>query len=460
MDGNIISFPLIPPADGPNGSKPTEDAIAAIFADRFKDRLRYCHSHHAWFEWDGNVWRKDETHLAFHWCRHTCREAARKDPKLEQSIGKASTAGGVERFARADRAFAVTAEVWDQDPFLLGTPAGTVDLRTGRLRPPVLTDYITKQASVAPADAPDCPLWLSFLEDATRKDKDLVRFLRRWCGYGLTGDIREHALLFIFGPGGNGKSVFLNTVSHIMGDYATIAAMDTFTASNNDRHPTELAMLRGARLVCASETEEGRALAENRIKSLTGGDPISARFMHRDFFTYQPQFKITIIGNHKPILRNVDDANRRRLNLAPFVYKPTNPDKALERKLEAEHPAILRWMIDGCLEWQKEGLTRPAIVASATNEYFADQDLVRQWVEECCDTTDRPPHRADTCQSLFASWKAYALARGEDVGTARSFGIRLQNLGYQPIKNTDGIRGRGYQGIRVRLYAPIDDATV
>jgi putative DNA primase/helicase len=245
--------------------------------------------------------------------------------------------------------------------------------------------------------------------------------------------------------------VFLNTISRIMGDYATIAAMDTFTASNSDRHPTDLAMLRGARLVCVSETEEGRAWAENRIKSLTGGDPISARFMRQDFFTYQPQFKITIIGNHKPVLKNVDDANRRRLNLAPFIHKPVTPDKGLQKKMEAEHPAILSWMIDGCIDWQMHGLIRPAIVASATNEYFADQDTVRQWVEDCCDTSDRPPHVADTCQSLFASWKAYANARGEEAGGSKSFGTRLQNLGFQPIKNDCGIRRRGYKGIRVRV---------
>jgi putative DNA primase/helicase len=134
-----------------------------------------------------------------------------------------------------------------------------------------------------PAETPACRLWLGFLDDATRGDAALIRFLRQWCGYALTGDIREHALLFIFGPGGNGKSVFLNTVSRIMGDYAITAAMDSFTASNSDRHPADLAMLRGARLVCVSETEEGRAWAENRIKQLTGGDPIAARSCIRTF---------------------------------------------------------------------------------------------------------------------------------------------------------------------------------
>ena len=434
----------------------TEDDIAATLASKFKDRLRYCHDTGAWYEWDGNLWRRDETQAAFHLCRQVCRDARQgiDNPKITAILGKASTSGAVERFARADRAFAVTAATWDQDHFLLGTPAGTVDLRTGRLRSSLITDFITKQTAVAPSENQDCPLWLQFLRDATRGDSAFIRFLQQWFGYCLTGDIREHALLFIFGPGGNGKSVLLNTVTAIMGDYAAVAAMDTFTASQNDRHPTDLAMLRGARLVCVSETEEGRAWAESRIKSLTGGDPISARFMRQDFFTYQPQFKITVIGNHKPVLRNVDEANRRRFNLGPFIHIPTNPDKELDRKLKAEYPAILRWMIDGCLDWQANGLTHPPVVTAATAAYFADQDTVRQWVEDCCDTTANPPHFSDTVKSLYASWKNYALDRGEDAGGSKTFNIRLQNLGFMPIKDTDGIRGRGYKGIRVHINQP------
>ncbi len=195
----------------------------------------------------------------------------------------------------------------------------------------------------------------------------------------------------MFGPGGNGKTVFLNTLTSIMRDYAKVAAMETFTASHSERHPTDLAMLRGARLVTASETEEGRTWAETRIKQMTGGDLISARFMRQDFFTYRPQFKLTIIGNHKPVLRNVDDAARRRFNLAPFVHKPPQPDRDLELKLREEAPAILRWMIEGCLTWQKNGLVRPESVVAATSAYFEAQDLFGQWLEDHCDFEPEQP---------------------------------------------------------------------
>ena len=179
---------------------------------------------------------------------------------------------------------------------------------------------------MAPAETPDCPRWLEFLEEITSGNTELVAFLQRWFGYCLTGNISEELLLFVFGPGGNGKTVLLNTIAHIMGAYATMAPIDTFTASQYEKHPTDLAMLRGARLVLATETDEGRAWDERRIKKLTGGEPITARYMRRDFFTYMPEFKPVIAGNHKPTLRNVDDAMRRRLKLAPFLFKPEEPD--------------------------------------------------------------------------------------------------------------------------------------
>jgi putative DNA primase/helicase len=316
-------------------------------------------------------------------------------------------AAAVERFAQADRAFAVTSEIWDQDHFLLGTPGGTVDLRTGDVYEARPEDFITKLAAVAPSKTADCPLWFKFLHETTNDDRDLIAFLQQYCGYMPTGDIREHALLFVYGPGGNGKSVLLSTVSGILGEYCRTAPMETFTASKSDRHPTELAMLRGARMVCASETEEGRAWAESKIKQITGGDVISARFMRQDFFEFKPQFKLVVIGNHKPNLRNVDDAMRRRFNIVPFLYKPPNPDKKLEDKLRDEWPGILRWAIDGCLAWQRSGLVRAEVVLDATAEYFSEQDTFRQWIEDCCETGSRA--LSETTGTLFYSWTQYAL---------------------------------------------------
>jgi putative DNA primase/helicase len=443
--------PAPAPTTSLDGFDLTEDGIALAFAKEHQDRLRYDHSIGKWFQWTGKAWRQDETKLAFSWARRTCRQLAKEDGAEDgelRTIARASTAAAVERFAQADPALAVTSAIWDRDLFVLGTPGGTLDLRTGKLRDPTREDHITKLTSVTPSVMPDCPQWETFLEQVTAGDTALIRFLKQWCGYCLTGDTREHALLFAHGPGGNGKGVFLNTVSWIMGDYARTAAMDTFVSSQSDKHPTDLAMLRGARMVTASETEEGRAWAEARIKALTGGDTISARFMRQDFFEYQPQFKLTIIGNHKPVLKNVDEAARRRMNMVPFLYKPPVKDMQLEEKLRAEGPGILRWMIEGGLDWQKNGLVRPEVVTMATAEYFAEQDLVNQWIEDCC---VRGKHEVDTRAALFKNWTSYALANGERPGTTKWFKETLERLGCVAVDNTPGKNGtRGYKGIALK----------
>ncbi|WP_052042020.1 phage/plasmid primase, P4 family, partial [Ralstonia solanacearum] len=329
---------------------------------------------------------------------------------------------------------------------------GTVDLRTGDLRRAIQDDHITRQTATAPAAAGTVPRrWLTFLEDATRGDADLIRFLQQMAGYSLTGDTSAHALFFIYGAGGNGKSVFLNTLTGILGEYAQTAAMDTFTASANDKHPTDLAGLKGARLVSASETEDGRAWAETRIKNMTGGDPITARFMRRDFFTYRPEFKLVIVGNHKPRLNNVDDATKRRFNIIPFIHKPTAPNPELEKELRDEWPAILRWAIDGCLDWQTNGLVRPAVVVDATREYFEDQDVFGQWLEECC---EREPRHNDTSAELFASWKRYAEAAGEKAGNTKTFGEAMRKRGFATWRTKSA---RGFEGVRVIPRAAAHD---
>jgi putative DNA primase/helicase len=222
------------------------------------------------------------------------------------------------------------------------------------------------------------------LEEATGRNDALIRFLGQWAGYCLTGSTREHALLFLHGGGGNGKSVFLNTIAAIMGDYAAQAPLDAFHAAQGDKHPADIAMMRGARMVVASETEEGRQWAEAKIKALTGGDKITARFMRQDFFTFTPAFKLTVAGNHKPGLRNVDEAMRRRFLMVPFNHRPAHPDPDLARKLRAEWPGILAWMIEGCRDWQRHGLVRPDAVTEATRDYFEAQDVMGRWLKERC----------------------------------------------------------------------------
>ena len=425
----------------------SEDGIALAFAERHAGNLRYCHTSGAWYTRTQTHWRRDDSMAAFAWARDICREANRLGLA---NLKKTATAAAVERAARSDRRLAVTSSIWDRDPFLLGTPGGVVDLRTGELRPARADDYITKQCAVAPGKSAEPPRWLKFLEQATCGDQSLIRFLQQISGYALTGDVREHALFFTHGSGGNGKGVFVHTLKGVWGDYATVAPMETFTESHGDRHPTELAMLQGSRLTVSEESEAGRNWNSARIKTLTGGDPVTARFMRQDFFTFLPTWKLLLVGNHQPLLRHVDDALVRRFNIIPFSHKPTSPDRELESKLREEWPDILSWAIEGAIDWQANGLVRPAVVAKATSSYFENQDLAGGWIDEHCDVS---PRHSETLKRLFESWAAFADANGVNPGKSQTLSDELGRRGFERIRDTAGIRGRGFLGLRLATTA-------
>ena len=424
----------------------TEDSAAKQFVELHGDKIRYCHSHGKWFHWNGFYWKINDTSLAFHFARELARQLAEnEDYRRRYKIEATSFAGGVERFAKADPELLVTMKYWNSDPWLLGTPGGTIDLRTGELRHSSQDEGITKITAVSP-NADGCPLWLK-LNQATGNDVELIRFLQQFCGYCLTGITREHALVFVYGPGGNGKSVFLNTVTTILKDYSVTSAMETFTASTSDRHPTDLAMLAGSRLVTASETEEGRAWAEARIKSFdrrrSDHRPLHApRLLH-----LRAHVQANRDRESQARLHNVDDAAKRRFNIVPFILKPAAPDRQLEQKLMQKAPGILQWMIEGCLDWQQNGLIRPNCVIEATAEYFGDQDLFRHWMEEECICEPTNMDRSAPSSSLFKSWSDYAKAAGHKPGTTSTFKDNLTAAGFKFYR---GAKVREFFGISLR----------
>jgi putative DNA primase/helicase len=423
----------------------SDSALALRFVERHSGDLRYVAVWNRWLRWTGTHWRFDDTRLAFNLAWRVCREAAAECNKLKiaVAIASAKTVAAVERLALADRRIAATIDQWDADPWLLNTPGGVVDLRTGGIRPHNPLEFMTKITAVGPRG--ECPLFLRFLDRITVGDTELIAYLQRVFGYVLTGLAREHALFFCYGTGANGKSVLLSTVAGILGDYHRTAPIETFTVSNGDRHPTDLAMLRGARLVTATETEEGRRWAESRIKQLTGGDTISARFMRQDFFEYRPQFKLIIAGNHKPSLRTVDEAIRRRFHLIPFtVTIPAEErDGELTEKLKTEWPGILAWMVEGCTKWQADGLRPPLAVVNATAAYLEAEDAITSWMEDRC---ERDPNAWEPTSALFASWSAWANAAGEAVGRQRKLTESLMSRGLT-VKNTN--KARGMRGLRI-----------
>jgi putative DNA primase/helicase len=424
----------------------TEEALALSFAETYASNLRYVAAWGRWFLFDGKRWRPDETLRAFDRARAICRKAAAECyTNTARAIASAKAVNAVVTLAKADRRLAATSDQWDTDPWLLNTPAGAVDLRTGQLRPHIPLDYMTKVTGITPDRGCKTPVWSQFLHRVTNGDRSLIAYLQRVAGYALTGITREHALFFAYGTGGNGKTTFINTIAKCVGNYHRTAPIETFTASRHERHPTDLAHLRGARLVTATETEEGRHWAESKIKTVTGGDTISARFMRQDFFDYRPQFKLLIAGNFKPGLRSVDEAIRRRLHLIPFAVTipPEERDNELEDRLEGELPGILAWMIDGCLAWQKEGLNPPEVVISATNNYLEAEDVFAAWMDERCEADQQA---WETSSALFSDWLAYANNAGEEPGSRRRFAERLTARGFQSKKNNN----RGFSGLRLR----------
>jgi len=439
--------------------KYADDSLALRFTTQHEHDLRYVHLWGRWLRWDGRRWCTDETLEALDLARSIARAASAEiiegggPAKLASTVASAKTIAAIERLARADRQHATRTENWDADAWLLNTPGGTVDLRSGDLRPHAREDLITKITAVAPGG--DCPLWLAFLDRVFRSDQALIAFAQRMLGYSLTGSIRDHALFFLYGTGGNGKGVFLNTWHKIMGDYSCIASMETFVASKTDRHPTDLAMLRGARAVMAQETEEGQRWAESRIKALTGGDAISARFMRQDFFTFEPAFKLMIAGNHKPSLRNVDEAVRRRFNLVPFTVTipKAERDPNLPQKLEAEWPGILAWGIKGCLEWQRIGLAPPPAVLDATQGYLADEDAIGRFLDERCATGDMLA--MEEVKELFASWRDWCNATGEYAGSTKRFSQNLETRGFPRTQHPSNRRAC-FAGIRLLVRGATD----
>jgi putative DNA primase/helicase len=435
----------------------TEDGLALTFTSRHGTRLRFCSTLGGWQVYDGVRWHRDETRLPYSHARTLVRELAQGtqlSPKQYTKLRSGTTINAIVSLASSDRQHAIVQHAFDADPWLLNTPGGVIDLRTGTLRAGQAEDYCTKATGVTPGG--EAPRWRQFLAEVTGQDAVLAAYLQRLAGYWLTGATTEHALVFFYGTGGNGKSVFLNVLLYLLGTYGMQAPMSLFEEKTHDGHPTELAMLRGARLVVATETEEGRRWAESRIKVMTGGDPITARFMRGDFFTYLPQFKPVIAGNHRPRFRNPDEAIRRRLHLVPFAQRFENPDRDLGAKLQAEGAGILQWCVDGCLSWQQQGLQPPDRVRIATDDYLEAEDSVGAWLAECCDLE---PGAWTASAVLWESWERWAQARGEFVGSQRRLAERLVARGFTSERDANRTR-RGFRGIRLgTLDSPSDEAT-
>lgn len=428
--------------------------LAATFIRQYGDELRYCGERSTWLSWDGARWDSNADAAARHKAGAVGITASARalrviaNPMKAEAVATRLASVGTKRaivgYAEDQPQVRVSLSQLDANPYVLGVPGGMVDLRTSEVLPPDAGEFITRQTAVAPVFAP-APKWMAFLMEATGGDAELVKYLQRLIGYSLTGLKTEHNLAFIYGPGGNGKGVFLNTVQAIHGDYAKAASMDTFTASRNEKHPTDMAGLAGARLVTAQETQEGRRWDEQKVKTLTSADKVQARFMREDFFEFEPTFKLVFAGNHKPEIRNLDDAMKRRFHLIPFTIKPKTVNPHLGDELKAEWPQILAWMIEGARMWMDEGLNPPEVVIEATAEYFDEEDPIGQWLKERVDRTDVTAGFVSATQ-LFDNWREWAGENGEYARNVKGLTRELKGRGFRSQRTATA---RGFTGVRL-----------
>jgi putative DNA primase/helicase len=434
--------------------KCTDSGNAERFAARHGDKLRYVTEWEKWFFWNGARWSQDRTSEVGRLAKDTVRsiysEAANSHNEdqrkfLSQWAQKSESAekrSSMQKLAAIEPEIPLLPERLDANPWLLNCPNGTLDLRSGVLQKHLRTDYITKCTAVAYHPNATCPQWLQFLSQVTNKNQNLIQFLQRSVGYALTGDTREQCLFFLHGTGRNGKSTFLETLLRLFADYSQKAEMSTFLSRNNEGPRNDIAVLRGARMVAASEADGGKRLAESLIKEITGGDTIRARFLFKESFEFKPQFKLFLAANYKPQIRGTDDGIWRRIRLVPFTVTipPEEVDKNLPQKLVAELAGILAWAVEGCLQWQQTGLGEPQEVLEATADYREEMDVLGDFLGASC--TVSPEVRCYS-RELYKAYRFWSEAQHTEPLSETSFSVRLSGKGFAKKRTKKGFLWAG-----------------
>ena len=458
---------------GPQGGYRLTDAgNARRFADQHAARLRYIHPWKSWLTWDGRRWRRDNIGTEYTAAKevvaaiyadaaaaHAKAAAAVNsgDPtftgapvtemsKHAQDSAKRSRMDAMIALARSEPEIAAAPDAFDRDRYLLNVRNGTIDLRTGDLRPHRPTDMITMLADVDYDPKADAPEWKRFFAEVM-PDAQIANWIWRFLGYALTGDVGEQVFPFWLGKGGNGKNVCADAVVATLGDYAMVGAPDLLLEKRGETHPTDLVDLDGKRLVICSEIEPGRAWAESRIKQITGDRHIKARGMKENFRQFEATSKLVVLANTKPRVKSTDDGLWRRMMLVPWtvqIPKEKQDKKLLERLIENERPGILAWLVRGCLAWRQHGLGTAKAIDVATAGYRRDQDVIGLWIADCC----RIDADAEcTTKTLYQSYTAWCEGEGIDRTLTRN-ALRARLLERDGITEKRTAQDRGLAGIR------------
>jgi len=425
--------------------------------------LRYCHPWGIWLAFDGARWKADDTAQVDRWAKAAVRtiagEAEQEDNENRRKalLAHALKSEHAQRhramidLARSEDGIPILPAHLDADPMLFNLENGTIDLRTNTFRDHRRRDLICKLAGVRYATNATCPTFEKFLERIL-PDPDLRRYLQRAFGYCLTGDVGAQVLFFAHGAGANGKSTLLNCMLRLLGDYATRAPSELLLASRGDRHPTEKTVLHGRRLAVCYEANEGRRFDLAVVKALTGGDPVTARGMRQDFWTFDPQHKLWLAANAKPVVMANDEATWRRIQCIPFEVTITEEeqDPSLREKLSAELSGILNWALAGCREWLeagggKRGLGEPSKVREATEDYRVQEDIIGAFVEDRCVLLPTAKTRKSELYKEFTRW---AEDNGESVLTQHDFNTRIAQIANVGSSRTS--KARLWIGIRIR----------
>lgn len=408
-----------------------------------------------WHAYDGRRWRRDDDGEVRRRAKATVRAmytgAGQVDDVEERKrlVGHATASESERRLeamvklAATEREVIARADDLDRMPMVLNVENGTIELTTGELRPHQRDDLLTKLAPVRYDPEARDARWENFLASVCGGDQEVATFLARAVGYTLTGRTDEEVLFFAHGPAATGKSTFLEAIKATLGDYAATADFEAFIAGPaNGGCRSDLARLAGRRLAIGVEVDDGQRLAEGLLKQLTGGDTVTARFMYRDFFEYRPQFKLWLAANHRPRVSADDEAIWRRIIQIPFTNEiPLDRrDPALKRGLAERREAgaaILAWAVDGCLDWQRNGLGVPDRVRAYTAEYRAENDGIGEWLGECCALD---PGSSTPASELRASYETWCNDNGEKPAATKTFAKVLRARGCEPRKGSGGRR--------------------